>query len=240
MNSRILPSLLCFVFSAASSNADDAQVLTNAQKGGRQATSENNLKQIALAMHKYHSKYRSFPPAASIRKGKRLLSWRVYLLPHLNQNDLFRQFHLNEPWNSPNNKKLIAKMPKVFADPDKKVKKLGMTRYLAPVGKAHIFDGTSKGVSLANIRDGSSLTIMLVEAAPDNAVVWTRPDDLRVDARKPTKGLLAKGDNGFLVALCDGSVRLVPKDIKPMTLRALFTRNGREVVNYRVLRNVPQ
>ena len=97
--------------------------------------SMNNLKQIALALHNYHAAMGSFPATASMSKdGKPLLSWRVHILPYLEQDNLFKQFKLDEPWDSEHNKALIAKMPDIYRSPAQKVGD-GKTTYLAPMGK---------------------------------------------------------------------------------------------------------
>ncbi|HEV3444106.1 MAG TPA: H-X9-DG-CTERM domain-containing protein, partial [Gemmataceae bacterium] len=70
----------------------------------------------------------------------------------------------------------------------------------------------------------------LVEAAPDRAVIWTKPDDLKIDAKEPTAGLLDEHAAGFNVVFADASVRFLSAKIDPKTLNALFTRNGGEVI----------
>src|SRR5271166_372859 len=83
-----------------------------AREAARRAQCTNNLKQIALAMHNYASANNCFPPAATYtRDGKPLLSWRVLILPYLEQASLYNQFHLDEAWDSPNNKPLGDRMP---------------------------------------------------------------------------------------------------------------------------------
>ena len=202
-----------------------------ARGAAQKASSRNNLKQLGIAMHNFHETFAGFPPHASYnKKGKRLLSWRVYLLPYVEQQELFKQFHLDEPWDSPHNKKLIAKIPPVLADPAKKVKP-GMTRYVAPIGPRGIFDGKPVGIRIRDIVDGTSNTIMLVEAAPEKAVIWTKPDDITIDDKDLLKGLISKGANGFEAGFADGSVRMIKKTIKPKKLKAYFTRNGGEVIN---------
>ncbi|MFQ5733265.1 MAG: DUF1559 domain-containing protein, partial [Planctomycetaceae bacterium] len=203
----------------------------NARAAAQRSTSKNNLKQLGLAMHNFHDVYRGFPPHASYDKtGKRLLSWRVYLLPFLGQKKLFDEFHLDEPWYSRHNKTLIARMPKTFADPGGKAKNPGTTRFLAPIGPKNVFDGKPIGIRIRDITDGTSNTIMIVEAAPESAVVWTKPDDVVINAKDPLQGLLAKDAQGFQASFADGSVRLIAKSINLKILRALFTRNGGEVV----------
>jgi hypothetical protein len=187
----------------------------------------NNLKQLALAMHNYHDTYGHFPAAASYDKnGKPLLSWRVELLPFLEQGVLYKQFKLDEPWDSPDNKKLLAKMPLVFAAPDAP-RGTTTTPYQGLVGKGTIFDG-KKGIAIQDILDGTSNTIMFVEAA--KAVPWTAPEDVPYAADKPLPKLGGLFHGGFNAALCDGSVRFISNSISEKTLRAAITRSGGEVL----------
>lgn len=192
----------------------------------------NNLRQIALAMHNYHDSHGKFPPAASLDKqGKPLLSWRVQLLPYLEQEPLYRRFHLNEPWDSPNNKLLVAQMPAVYRCPTQKPGSASKTTYLAPVGKETVFPPNSKdGARIASISDGTSNTIMIVEADEDHAVEWTKPDDWLVDLAKPLAGLSRRHVQSIQVVMADGSVRLLRDPIEPKTMAALLTRAGGEVV----------
>jgi hypothetical protein len=194
--------------------------------------SQNNLKQIGLAMHNYHDTNGAFPTPANYGKGdKPLLSWRVHLLPYLDQDALYKEFHLDEPWDSDHNKKLIARMPDVFrSSTDKKLAKDGKTTYLVPLGKETMFPG-GKGVRIADITDGTSNTIMVLDAADEKAVTWTKPDDLEIDPKAPAKGLAARFNDTFLLGFADGSVRGLKKDIDKDTLWALFTIAGGEVVN---------
>src|SRR5262249_3525017 len=157
------------------------------------------------AMHDYESKYGRFPASASYdNKGKKLLSWRVLLLPFLGEEKLYKEFKLDEPWDSAHNKKLIARMPAVYRPADAKLAGQFRTTYLAPVGKDLVFEGTT-GLRVADIGDGARSTIMLVDADDDRAVVWTRPDDLAYDPKQPARGLAARHNGRFLVGLADGS-----------------------------------
>ncbi len=194
----------------------------------------NNLKQIGLAMHNYHDTYRSFPTVANFDKaGKPLMSWRVLLLPFLDQVELYKEFHLDEPWDSEHNKKLIAKMPEVFrSSKNRELVQAGKTTYLVPVGENFIFTGTNKTISMRDIVDGTSNTIFTVDVDDDHAVIWTKPEDFKPDPQQPQKGLRNHAGNRFMLGLADGSVRFVPAKIDVKTLHALFTRNGGEVVNW--------
>ncbi|HVS35906.1 MAG TPA: DUF1559 domain-containing protein [Gemmataceae bacterium] len=191
----------------------------------------NNLKQIALAMFNYESTFNHFPAQAICDKnGKPLLSWRVAVLPYIEQDQLYKQFHLDEPWDSENNKKLLEQMPKTFASPAQSAESLKNheTPYQGFVGKGAFFEGQD-GIKIADITDGTSNTIMLVETA--KTVPWTKPDDIAFDQGKllPKVGGIFK--DIFLGAMCDGSVRSFSMSIKEDTLRALITRNGGEVVD---------
>jgi hypothetical protein len=190
----------------------------------RRAGVQNDLKQLALALHNYHDANGQFPPAALRSKaGKPLLSWRVAILPYVGQADLYKRFNLDEPWDGPTNKPLLAKMPAVFAGPAGGKRKDGHTAYLAPVGPRTVFPANGEKVGMAGIPDGTSNTVLLVEAADDRAVEWTRPDDHPVDPKEPVKGLAA-GRPGFHVAMADGSVRYVPAGVNPVALARAFDR----------------
>jgi hypothetical protein len=201
------------------------------REGAGRVQSANNLKQIALAMHNYLDVNRTFPAAATYdSEGRPLLSWRVHILPFIEQDALYRSFHLNEPWDSEHNKKLIAKMPATYRSPALKDPQSGKTTYLAPVGPKTIFGG-KKGMQIQKITDGTSNTIMVVETDDSRGVYWTQPDDYKIDANNPMAGLVQPGARGFNSAFADGSVRFLPADIDPATLRALYTANGGEPVN---------
>ena len=205
-----------------------AEAVVKARSAAARAQSTNNLKQIALAMHGYHDVNRHFPPQALYSPdGKPLLSWRVLILPYLAQEDLYKEFHLDEPWDSEHNKKLLAKMPKTYALPGREKKEPTETYYQGFAGKGAFFDG-KQGTAIQNITDGTSNTIMVVEAA--KAVPWTKPEDLPFDPDKPLPKLGGHFGNIFNAAFCDGSVRAVSRNVKDETLKALITIAGGEVV----------
>jgi hypothetical protein len=204
-------------------------IVARARAAAAREFSMNNLRQMGVALYTYHDTNKAFPAAASYNKqGKPLLSWRVHILPYIEQGWLYKQFHLDEPWDSEHNKKLIALMPKTYSSPRGKRLRPGMTMYLAPVGKSTIFPPGRKGVKITDITDGTANTIALVETLPEKAVVWTRPDDLPYDPKHPRAGLIGKNKEGFLTLFADGSVRILSGRIDPKVLAAYFTRNGGE------------
>jgi hypothetical protein len=191
--------------------------------------SVNNLKNLTLALHNYHDAHGRFPADIRDKDGKPLLSWRVHILPFIEQDQLYKQFKLDEPWDSENNKKLIPLMPKTLRSPRQAATLKDKTTYLAPLGKGFIFEDP-KGIKVFEITDGTSNTIALVEADDDRAVTWTKPEDITIDPKNPVNGLLGHYTDGFQVAFADGSVRFITKSIEPKVLWALFTKDGGEVV----------
>jgi prepilin-type processing-associated H-X9-DG protein len=199
-----------------------------AREAARRAQCTNNLKQIALAMHNYASAYNCFPPAATYDSdGKPLLSWRVLLLPYLEEASLYNQFRLDEPWDSPNNKPLADRIPGMFRCPSDVVP-LGMTTYEVVVDPRSLFTGQPRGVSLREVTDGTSNTLMVVEGA--DPVPWTKPDGLSLTSNAQMLGMGSKHPGGLNASFADGSVRFLKNSISPSTLRALVTRNGNEPI----------
>ena len=169
--------------------------------------SANNMKQMGLAFHTYADANGKMPGAAICdANGKPLLSWRVTLLPYMEQDSLYRQFKLDEPWDSASNKPLIEKMPKLYVDP-RVATKPGETVYKVFVGKDAILDWT-QGKDFPAITDGSSNTILAIEGGA--GVVWTKPEELEFDAAKPLPKLdLPGGLKVINVLMADGSVRRI-------------------------------
>lgn len=201
-----------------------------AREAARRTQSTNILKQIGLAFHNYHDVYTHFPARASIdENGKPLLSWRVHILPFIEQNALYQKFKLDEPWDSEHNKQLISEMPQFYMNPSLNLEP-GKTTYLVPVGQGTVFEA-NEGLKIRELTDGTSNTIMAVEADADQAVIWTKPDDLKYDPSKPLNGLGNIRPGGFNVLFCDGSVRLISPAVSEEILKALFTYSGGEPVN---------
>ena len=192
--------------------------------------SQKNLKQMALALHNYNDSNRSLPPAGvgnpfqPAGQQKPLLSWRVAILPYVEQQYLYNQFKLDEPWDGPNNIKLLAKMPKIYMLPGDDKTKPDHTRYQVFVGNGAAFDKTQGHKIPVDFPDGTSNTILIVEA--ENAVPWTKPEDIPFDPNKPIVPLLSTFFNsGCNVALADGSVRVIDRSISETTLKNAIRRN---------------
>ncbi len=180
--------------------------------------SSNNLKQIGLAVFNYASANSSTLPGDVLDKtGKPLLSWRVLLLPYLEQQNLYTKFKMDEPWDSKNNLPLLEKMPKVFASPRVKVKGKGYTVYQIFSGPGALFDKGKTKYNIGNIPDGTSNTIFAVEAS--KAVPWSKPSDIPFDKDKKVPDFGKAYGNKPQALIMDGSVRTL--DLKKITATTL-------------------
>ena len=193
------------------------------------AASRNNLKMIGIAIHSYHDTNGKMPADVVDKDGKAILSWRVLLLPYLEEEKLYKEFQLGEPWDSKVNKALIEKLPKVYAPIRVKAEK-GNTFYRGFNGADTTFEAGKKLAIPQGFPDGMSNTIAVVEAG--EACMWSKPDDLLYDATKvlPKLGGLFEGD--FHVLLMDGSVmKGHGKMMNTDEFRKLVTRSDGMVVN---------
>jgi hypothetical protein len=187
------------------------------------------MKVIANAMDSYHYHHGRFPPAALCDElGHPLVSWRVLILPYLEEEALFKEFRLDEPWNSPHNLALLPRMPRAYAPPHDVQAEPNRTFYQAFVGKGPSFEEPQG--------HGTSKTILFVEAG--EAVLWTKPADLAYSANDPLpplggvlgrrqRGFIRTGPNplkGFHVACTDGFVRFLPLEGSEKTLRDIITK----------------
>ena len=225
---------------------DGAELSFLEQRRGGRSTAEstwlkNNLKQVGLAMHNYESTYNRFPTWDNFRNfypdGRPFLSWRVYLLPFLEQQSLFSQFHLDEPWDSPHNIQLLDKMPQVFRSTGD-VTDSTTTRFQVFTGpdapflrsKNGSFNGFSYylGPRFRDFSDGSSNTMLVVEADESKAVPWTKPDDLEFDPSDPLGTMGFNGDETFTFLLADGAVWRMSASEVTSILSGMITPSGGE------------
>jgi hypothetical protein len=201
-----------------------------AREAARRTDSSNKMKQIMLALHNFHDTRKAFPAHAIYSPdGQPLLSWRVQILPYLEDGGaaLYKEFKLDEPWDSEHNRALIARMPAVYANPNF-ISEPGKTNLLAVVGEHCGFNGTKQGMNFRYFSDGTSKTVVLVEADADRAVEWTKPDDWQYDPNNPSAGLGNLRPGSWNAGFADGSVQQVSNNIDREMLKALFTRDGGE------------
>jgi prepilin-type processing-associated H-X9-DG protein len=197
--------------------------------------SENNLKQISNALLSYHDETKQLPPAVVRDKdGKPLYSWRVLLLPYIEETPLYKAFRLDEAWDSSRNRPWAAKAPKVYASPYSGSDP-GGTIYQAIVGETAGFR-IEMGLKLPDdFPNGTSKTILVAEAV--NPVPWSKPEDLAFSPGQPLPAFrrLDKGERdwslfgkksptGFNVLFTDGHVQFFKSDVNEDLLRSMLTR----------------
>jgi prepilin-type processing-associated H-X9-DG protein len=204
-----------------------APAIASAREAARRVTSMNNLKQIGLAMHNYAAVHNQFPPAVIIGPdGKTPHSWRVAVLPYLEQYALYQQYKFDEPWDSANNKQVMERMPAVFRHPSDD--RAGFfSSYYVLTGPTTLFDD-SKGAQFSEILDGTSNTVLTVEAKRD--IPWTKPEDIPFDPSQPLPELGGFNNDGVNVGFADGSVRFMSKLVDPAQWKAFISKAGGEIV----------
>ncbi len=215
-----------------------------AREAARRAQCSNNLKQISLALLNYESVHGCFPPAYFADKdGRPMHSWRVMILPYLEQQGLYQQYRFDEPWDGPNNRALAARMPSVFRCPSDSGASATETDYAVIVspgdgrGPKTVFDGATSA-NMSHITDGTSNTIMVVEAAGAR-INWMEPRDLDLAAIRfvndPSQGgggISSKHPGGANVGFCDGSVHFLSNSLDGQVLQYLVLRDDRHNVNF--------
>ncbi len=165
-----------------------------------------------------------------VNEGKALLSWRVAILPYLGESEtkLYNEFKLNEPWNSPHNKKLLARMPKIYAPPGMTTREPYSTYYQVLVGPHAAFE-QHQALSLHDFTNGTSSVLLIVEGGC--AVPWTKPADLHFAVDEPIPELGGLFPEIFHAAFADGWVMPLSKKLDAETLRRLIMRDGGQPVD---------
>ena len=205
----------------------------SSRESARLSTCQNNLQQLGLALSNYHEAYGTFPPAyIPDETGRPAHSWRVLILPFLDQSRMYDAYDFDKPWNHADNLAVTKKTPQVFrcpsAPPDDQV---NATHYVYVTGSDTCFDG-AEGIRLQDITDGQSQTILVVETH-QSSISWNEPRDLEVSRWKrigvpSTVSSTSDHVAGFHVVLADGSVRFIRQPIAPGVFKAMTTPRGGE------------
>ena len=211
-----------------------------AREAARRMQCSNKIHQIGIAFHNFHDVYQMFPPLYSVDEdGKPLHSWRVHILPFIEQTALYQQIRLDEPWDSEYNKQFHEIIIDAYRCPSNgHIKGKANCNYsviagesFAPAKKANSNLGPT---GFHSISDGSSNTIAIIEVR--EPFCWMDPT-ADVTLEELEKGINAKDGragsfhpSGYNVGFVDGSVRFIANTIDLKVLRALATRAGGESV----------
>ena len=194
--------------------------LISGRNTARLAVQMNVLRQIGVAFHNYHSSYNALPGAGRANQERPVgLSWRVALLPFLDQQALYKEFKQDEPWDSDHNKTLIEKMPAIFKSPG--VDEPGKTSIHVFVGPGAPF-AADVTPTFNDFTDGITSTILAVVAGPDTAEIWTKPGGLDFDPEDPVKCLGELSEDTVITLMGDSTVITISKKIDREQLRRLI------------------
>jgi RNA polymerase sigma factor (sigma-70 family) len=215
---------------AAAAPAKGPRKKDPAEEARLRRKSANNLRQIGLALIINHDVVKGLTPAIYSKDGKPLLSWRVAILPYIEQTPLYNQFKLDEPWDSPHNKQLLARMPDLYAPVRGPSKVEGGTYYQGFVGKGAAFEPNRKLRIPADFPDGTSNIILAIEAA--QPVPWTKPEDLPYVPDQALPQLGGQFHGHSLAVFVDSRVKLISRNADPDVLRLAITRNDGQPIDF--------
>jgi hypothetical protein len=210
-----------------------------AREAAQRKQVSNYLRQIGIGMHNYHDVYNALPivgssdPAVGVN-----MSWRTRLLPFIEERQMYDKMDFGQSWESPPNDQFQDQMPPNLGQPGKKEKR--QTQFLVfthegPVGAAAAGNPRfapattwfhpTQGRGFGYCKDGTTNTIMAVEADPDRAVPWMKPADLALDPKNPKAGIGKHRAGGFMAVMGDGSVRFISNQIDDETMLKLILPN---------------
>ena len=220
--------------------------VSTARSAARRVQCSNHLKNIALALLNYDDVHGALPPAyIPDKNGKPMHSWRVLILPFMEEKGLYDSYDFDEPWDGPNNRKLFSQVPDVYLCPSHSSssrKGPVAASYFAVIGPQTVWPGAAtRQVKDLQEADGMSQTLLVMEThIPDT--VWTEPRDLSFEealnslySTDPGRMFGHRYEDFFFdyyagsnVALADASVRFLHHGLPRETAVALLTYDGGE------------
>lgn len=190
----------------------------------------NSLKQIGLAIHNYHNQYQHLPPRCfTDPAGKPLHSWRVAILPFIEQQAVYKALNLKEAWNAASNQKLTATMIPLYTNSKSEPTK---TTFRAPVMMGSLWQGDGPPKRFQDLTDGLSATIAIIDAPQSAATSWADPKPWVISAENPMADVFGDRDTATALML-DGAVRTLKKsEMNNEKLRAMLTTAGGEAIQF--------
>lgn len=181
------------------------QLVNQTKTAADAASTMNNFRQVGLSMHNYHAVYNKFPFDVSDREDlNNELSWRVRVLPYLDQNAMYEQMDVAAGPSTDANANFAEKMPSIFGADGK---------------LANVVWIKSNAKSFREITDGTSNTIVLIELTKGEP--WLKNGGLSIDEAVALVTGLADGEE-LIAMLYDGSSRRLTNKINKETLQNLF------------------
>jgi len=211
-----------------------ALLLPAVQESARATACTINMRQITLAIQNYHDIYQAMPTAiVADESGRPLHSWRVLILPFIEQNRLYDQIRFDEPWDSDHNSQFANQCPHPYRCPSDPSNPSDCN-YRVVMGKNNPWR-TNDSVSIQNITDGTSNTIAVVEVA-DFQSNWMEPKELQMDSipmavNSPSGGIGSHHPSSAFVGMFDGSVHRLTNNIDPETLKHLLEHSDGQVID---------
>lgn len=206
-----------------------------AREAARASACKGRFAQLLLALHNYHEAYGSFPPAyLTDEQGQPMHSWRVLILPYIEQQEIYDQYKFDEPWNSPHNLALSEKAHTAyFHCPSGPHENSPITDYVVVVGEGTAFPG-SRSTSMDDFQDGLEDTILIVEIA-NSDIHWMEPGDLDFrtmsfaidDRSRPSISSPHPCGPGAIFAESMPTYRL-HASLSPASIKAMLTISGGE------------
>jgi prepilin-type processing-associated H-X9-DG protein len=255
---RVLPYVITPLLGLALCAGVLYPFVQQAREAGRRTSCNCNIKVLGLALHNYHDAYGCFPPAyIADSQGRPMHSWRVLILPYIGEEDLYARYKFDEPWDGPNNIKLLDEIPPNFKCPShvprppetavlassfghiacstlstvSSAARRRCTNYAAALGPHCVFRGADP-VSIKDVTDGLSKTVMIGEVT-DADILWTKPEEMDI-AKHPKigdrMGFSSDHESRIQFLFGDGHVESVGENVSQKTVDALYTRDGGERV----------
>jgi prepilin-type processing-associated H-X9-DG protein len=213
-----------------------------AREAARTASCRNMVVQFGIALHNYHDAQGRFPAAyLADQQGRPMHSWRVLLLPMIEEQRNYEKYKFDEPWDSPHNLTLAdrpkpALAPRNYTCPSDWAAGKDDTSDVLIVGPGTAFDGP-RAITTKDITDGVSHTVLGGEMS-ESGIHWMEPRDLNVKQMsfkindQIQVGLRSNHPGGANVEFADGSARFLSNEIDPEVLKSLTTIDGGEPFNY--------
>jgi hypothetical protein len=205
-----------------------SRVAAPSRKRAKRVKTMNSMKHIGLAIHNYHSKQKHLPPRCfTDREGRPLLSWRVALLPHVEQLAFYRIMELDKPWDDENNwmhSKTI--IPVYCLDPDLR----GKTTIRAPVFPGSLWHGEGPPKKLKDVTDGTAMTIAAIDAPESAAIEWSNPQPWVLSAEDPMSDVFGDRETAVVLLLDGAALALQKSEMTNEKLKAMLTIAGGETI----------